>query len=146
MFGSDFMYFSRPWELSPGRAFQGTGKAIKSNMGEWLQDKCLVSTSQRSKRKLVSFLREGAPKENPNKENERETEKRRDHEETDKRSVTCCLGLRAPFKFGVRHRVWPLTSKFTSAHNCLFAATLLPSMAKDNVTICLFNCLSLIWA
>ncbi len=84
MFGSDFMYFSHPWELSPGRAFQGTGKAIKSNMGEWLQDKCLVSTSQHSKRKLVGFLREGAPKENPNKEKERNREKervRRDRQE-----------------------------------------------------------------
>lgn len=46
LFGSNFIYFSRPWELIPTRAFQGTGKAIKSNMGEWLQDKCLVSTSQ----------------------------------------------------------------------------------------------------
>lgn len=59
MFGSDFMYFSCPWELIAERSFQGTGKAIKSNMGEWLQDKYLVGTSQHNQRKLVSFLREG---------------------------------------------------------------------------------------
>lgn len=91
MFGSNFIYFSRPWELIPRRAFQGTGKAIKSNMGEWLQDKCLVSTSQQQGKASQLFKGMGTEKkwskENPNKEKERE------YEEIDKRSVTCRLQI-----------------------------------------------------
>ncbi len=105
MFGSDFMYFSHPWEL---RAFQGTGKAIKSNMGEWLQDKCLVSTSQHSKRKLVGILREGAPKENPNKEKEREKLRKVESTKRQKRGQ-----LHAAVGFEDLLQIWGQTQSLT---------------------------------
>lgn len=51
-------------------------------------------------------------------------------------------------KLGVRHILRPLTPWFTSPHNYLCASTPWPPPPKDNVTICLFNCLSvtLLWA
>lgn len=45
-------------------------------------------------------------------------------------------------KLGVRHILWPLTRWFTSPCNYLCASTHWPPPPKDNVTICLFNCLS----
>lgn len=49
-----------------------------------------------------------------------------------------CDGL----KPGVRHILRPLTPWFTSPRNYLCASTPWPPPPKDNVTICLFNCLS----
>lgn len=46
-------------------------------------------------------------------------------------------------KLGVRHILRPLTPWFTSPRNYLCASTSWPPPPKDNVTICLFNCLSL---
>ena len=45
-------------------------------------------------------------------------------------------------KPGVRHILRPLTPWFTSPRNYLCASTPRPPPPKDNVTICLFNCLS----
>lgn len=45
-------------------------------------------------------------------------------------------------KPGVRHILRPLTPWFTSPRNYLCASTPWPPPPKDNVTICLFNCLS----
>ena len=45
-------------------------------------------------------------------------------------------------KRGVRHILRPLTPWFTSHRNYLCASTPWPPPLKDNVTICLFNCLS----
>lgn len=45
-------------------------------------------------------------------------------------------------KLRVRHILWPMTPWFTSPRNYLCASTPWPPPSKDNVTICLFNCLS----
>ena len=45
-------------------------------------------------------------------------------------------------KLRVRHILWPVTLWFTSPCNYLCASTPRPPPSKDNVTICLFNCLS----
>lgn len=45
-------------------------------------------------------------------------------------------------KLGVRHILRPLTPWSTSPRNYLCASTPWPPPPKDNVTICLFNCLS----
>lgn len=48
----------------------------------------------------------------------------------------------AGLKLGVRHLLRPLTPRFTSPCNYICASAPCPSPPKDNVTICLFNCLS----
>lgn len=106
-------------------------------MGEWLQDKCFVSTSRPSLRFKWKALK--------NRWRKTETKRRGafggrtlwGREKRDKGSVTCCLGAGSDTVFDL----WPGSSHLLII--AFSATTLLPTMAKDNVTICLFNCLSL---
>lgn len=86
----------------------------------------------------VIFPRRGIERKSIESKKEPMQELARETQAQFRASLFPCAGL----KLGVRHLLRPLTPRFTSPCNYICASAPCPSPHKDNVTICLFNCLS----